>query len=262
VADTAMSNQSDERRADDSTPSANALPPNADLARISRHIAIGEFAASIAHEARQPLTAIIANAETCLRLLRGTTPNMAEIVSALEEIVAEGYRADLLIRRNRELLRDQPSPRVPLDINEIAREVISLAKARLQAGGIRLSTHLGTLPAVDGDRRELQHVLLNLFANAIEAMEAKDLSGRALEIVTSVTPDGHVKVVIADTGVGLDGVDLDRLFTQPYTTKTAGLGLGLATCRSIVDSHGGTLWAEQNSGQGARFCFALPQAAP
>jgi signal transduction histidine kinase len=256
-----MSDQSDERRAGREALNTNGLPSNADLARISRHIAIGEFAASIAHEARQPLTAIIANAETCLRLLRSTPPDVEEIVAALEEIVTEGHRADLLIRRNQDLLRDRPSRRAPLDLNELALEVISLAKARLQAGGVRLSTNFGAVPPVDGDRRELQHVLLNLFANAIEALEARDLSGRSLDITISATPDGYVKAVIADTGVGLDGVDLERLFSQPYTTKTAGLGLGLSTCRSIVDAHGGTLWAERNPGQGARFCFALPQAA-
>jgi signal transduction histidine kinase len=260
MADT-MSDQSHGPRADAPAFTTNGLPPNADLARISRHIAIGEFAASIAHEARQPLTAIIANAETCLRLLRGSTPDLEEIVAALGEIVAEGHRADLLIRRNQELLRDQPTRRAPLDLNELALEVISLAKARMQAGGVRLSTNFGDVPAVDGDRRELQHVLLNLFANAIEALEARDLSGRSLDITISATADGYVKAVITDTGVGLDGVDLDRLFTQPYTTKTAGLGLGLSTCRAIVDAHGGTLWAERNPGQGARFCFALPQAA-
>ena len=255
-----MNDHPRQRRADSPPPTTDGLLPNADLARISRHIALGEFAASIAHEVRQPLTAIIANAETCLRMLRSDSPDLAEIASALGEIVAEGYRADLLIRRNRELMRDQPSPRVPLDINEVVHEVISLAKARLQAGGVKLSTTFGELPAVDGDRRELQHVLLNLFANAIEAMEARDLSGRTLDLATSATPDGFVKVVIADTGVGLDGVDMDRLFKQPFTTKTAGLGLGLATSRSIIDAHGGTLWAEQNSGQGARFCFVLPLA--
>jgi len=178
----------------------SGVPRDADLARLSRHIAIGEFAASMAHEMRQPLTAILGNAQTCLRLLRSSTPDLAEIEAALTDIVAAGNRADQLLQRNRELLSPQPSNRTPLDINDVIREVASMVRARLQVSGVRISLSLHDAPLVDGDRRELQHVLLNLIANGIEAMSGREVIDRALEIDTDVTGEGNVRGRVSGLG--------------------------------------------------------------
>jgi len=232
-----------------------------DLAHVSRHIAVGEFAASMAHEMRQPLTAIIGNAQTCLRLLGASPPDVEEIKAALTDIVDAGNRADQLLQRNRELLSPQPANLTPLDVNDAVREVASMVRARLQVSGVRVSMSLNDVPAVDGDRRELQLVLLNLIANAIDATAGRDLIERALEVDTGLTAEGLIKVTVADTGVGVDTTDLERIFTPFYTTKTSSLGVGLSISRSIIERHGGTLWAEPRDGRGARFCFTLPKSA-
>lgn len=239
----------------------SGVPRDTDFTRLSRHIAVGEFAASMAHEMRQPLTAIIGNAQTCLRLLSASTPDIAEIKAALIDIVAAGDRADKLLQRNRELLSPQPSNRTVLDLNDVVREVTSMARARLQVSGVRLSMSLHDLPAVDGDRRELQHVLLNLIANAIDATTGRDIIDRALEIDTHVTPEEIIRVTVSDTGTGVDPVDLERIFTPFYTTKTSALGVGLPISRSIIERHGGRLWAEPRDGPGTRVCFTLPKSA-
>jgi len=238
----------------------SGVPRDADLARLSRHIAIGEFAASMAHEMRQPLTAILGNAQTCLRLLRSSTPDLAEIEAALTDIVAAGNRADQLLQRNRELLSPQPSNRTPLDINDVIREVASMVRARLQVSGVRISLSLHDAPLVDGDRRELQHVLLNLIANGIEAMSGREVIDRALEIDTDVTGEGNVRVTVADNGAGIEAIDLERIFTPFYTTKKSAFGVGLPISRSIVEDHGGTLWVEPREGGGTRVCFMLPRS--
>ena len=256
-----MSDDSGAHRAIDPPPAVSGVPRDTDLARLSRHIAVGEFAASMAHEMRQPLTAIIGNAQSCLRLLRSSTPDLAEIEAALADIVAAGDRADQLLQRNRELLSAQPSNRMPLDINGVVSEVASMARARLQVSGVRVSLSLNDVPAVDGDRRELQHVLLNLIANAIEAMAARDVIDRALEIETGVDAQGLVRVTIADTGAGVDAADRERIFAPFYTTRLSALGVGLSISRSIIERHGGTLWAEPREVRGTRFCFTLPKSA-
>ena len=256
-----MSDKSGAHRAIDPPPPAIGVPRDTDLARLSRHIAVGEFAASMAHEMRQPLTAIIGNAQTCLRLLRSSEPDIEEIKAALIDIVAAGDRADQLLHRNRELLSPQPSHSTPLDINDVVSEVASMARARLQVSGVKVSLSLSEVPAVDGDRRELQHVLLNLIANSIEAMAGRDVIERALEIETGVDAEGLIRVTVADTGGGVDAVDRERIFTPFYTTKLSALGVGLSISRSIIERHGGALWAEPREGRGARFCFTLPKAA-
>jgi signal transduction histidine kinase len=256
-----MSDNSGAHRAIDPPPATSGVPRDTDLTRLSRHLAVGEFAASMAHEMRQPLTAIIGNAQTCLRLLGAASPDVEEIKAALADIVAAGDRAGQLLQRNRELLSPQPSNPTALDVNDVVREVASMARAHLQVSGVRLSLSLHDLPAVNADRRELQHVLLNLITNAIDATAGRDIIERALEIDTDLTAEGLIQVAVADTGVGVDTIDLERIFTPFYTTKTSALGVGLPISRSIIERHGGTLWAEPREGRGARFCFTLPKSA-
>jgi len=206
-----MSKLLDVHHASDPTPRTATVPREINLARVSRHLVVGDFTASMAHEVRQPLTAIIANAETCLRMLRGT-PEVAEIIAALSDIVDAGHRANQLVRRNGDLLRDPPTVKAAVDVTEVIREVTSLARARLQANGVKLSLSLIDVLMVDGNHRELQHVILNLIANALTAMEGREPGDRLLEIETSVTPEGMILVTIDDSGSGLDGVyhqDLD-----------------------------------------------------
>jgi len=246
----------DVHQASDPTPRAAAVPREINLARVSRHLVVGDFTASMAHEVRQPLTAIIANAETCLRMLRGT-PDVHEIIAALTDIVDAGHRANQLVRRNGDLLRDPPTVRAAVDITEVIREVTSLARARLQANGVKLSLSLIDVLMVDGNHRELQHVILNLISNALTAMDVREAGDRLLEIETTVTPEDMILVAIADSGCGLEGVDLDRIFLPFHTTKPSALGMGLPISRLIVERHGGKLWAERRDGRGARFCLTL-----
>jgi signal transduction histidine kinase len=230
----------------------------ADLSRVSRLTALGEFAASIAHEVRQPLTAILMNAKTCLQWIGDATPDLHEIRAALLDVVDAGRHADEVIRRNRELFKHHTVQKAPLDINDVIGDVTVLARTRLHGSDVILSTSLaGDLPPVNGDRVELQQVLLNLIANSIDALDTVDPGSRSIEVSSSLT-DGVVKVSVRDTGVGLDGVDVQRMFTLSYTTKQSGTGVGLAVSRSIVEAHGGRLWAEQNPDGGATFSFTVP----
>ena len=231
----------------------------AELARVSRLVALGEFATSIAHEVRQPLTAILANARACLRWLANGSPDLSELRSALWDVVDASRRADDVIRRNRELFTHHTVQKAPLDINWIIREVALLARTRLQGNQVALAPSLAAeLPAVYGDRVELQQVLLNLVANAIDAMESVDPRSRRIELGTSLAVEGMVQVSVSDRGVGLEGVDMQRIFMGAYTTKVEGTGVGLSISRSIVEAHGGRLWAEQNPDRGATFFFTVP----
>jgi PAS domain S-box-containing protein len=234
----------------------------AELGRMSRLTALGEFAASIAHEVRQPLAAILMNAKTCIMWLSSARPDLAEIRAALGDIVDAGNQADEVIERNRELFRHHTVQKAPLEINSVIREVSVLARARLQSSQVVVASSLALdLPTINADRVELQQVLLNLIANAIDAMEVVDPGTRRLEIVSALAHDG-VKVSVRDNGVGLEDVDMKRIFTPTYTTKSEGTGVGLSISRSILEAHGGRLWAEQNSSGGATFSFTLPVHSP
>jgi len=235
----------------------------ADLSRLSRLTALGEFAASIAHEIRQPLTGILVNASTCLRWLGHSTPDLSEVRAALSDVVEAGQRANEIVRRNRELFRHHTIQMTALDLNAIIRDVESLARLRLQASNVRLITTVGAdLPPVYGDRVELQQVLLNLMVNSIEALEGVAADERQIEIFSSLGPGGSVTVSVRDSGVGLGGVDRERMFALAYTTKPSGSGVGLSISRSIVEAHGGRLWAEENAPRGATFSFTLPIHSP
>jgi PAS domain S-box-containing protein len=230
----------------------------ADLSRVSRLTALGEFAASIAHEVRQPLTAILMNAKTCLRWISDAAPDLTEIRAALVDVVDAGNRADEVIRRSRELFRHHTVQKAPLDINQVIEDVTLLARDRLLGSQVALVPSLApNLPAVYGDRVELRQVLLNLIANSIDAMETIEPGSRLIEVITALTDD-MVKVSVSDTGIGLEGVDVHRMFTLSYTTKPAGTGVGLAVSRSIIEAHGGRLCAEENNSPGATFSFTVP----
>jgi PAS domain S-box-containing protein len=229
------------------------------LARVARLTALGEFAASVAHEVRQPLTSIVLNAKACLRFLASAQPDLTEIRSALWDVVDAGKRASELIERDRELFRQHTISKEQLDINEVVLDVAVLAGARLNQSEVMLNTRLGSdLPPIDGDRIELQQVLLNLLVNAIDATECVATGLRSIQIATGAAPDGAVKCSVTDNGVGLGGVDMQRLFSLSYTTKENGSGIGLSLSRSIVEAHGGRLWAEQNPDCGATFSFTVP----
>ena len=232
---------------------------HAELSRVSRLTALGEFAASIAHEVRQPLTAIIINARICLRWLTSPNPDFEEVKAGLLDVVTAGQRAEEVIKRNRELFRHNKVEATAVDINTVIGEAMTLVGHRLRDNQIALVTSLAEgLPAVSGDQIELQQVLLNLISNAIDAMDCVAPESRRINISSSWSGDQFVQVRVTDQGKGLEGVDVERMFTLSYTTKDTGTGVGLSVSRSIVEGHGGKLWAEQNPGGGATFCFTVP----
>ena len=221
---------------------------HAELSRVSRLTALGEFAASVAHEVRQPLTAIIMNARSCLHGIARTPPNLEEVRAGLLDVVDAGQRAEEVIQRNRELFRSHSVQTATLDINHVVREAIVLAGLRLAENHVTVATALADdLPPVSGDRIELQQVLLNLIANAIDAMERVEPAARQIQL-DSLKSRSRVKIAVTDNGVGLGDVDIKRMFMLSYTTKANGTGVGLAISRSIIEAHGGRLWAEQNRG--------------
>jgi len=232
-----------------------------ELAQVSRLTTMGELAASIAHEVNQPLTAVTNNANACLRLLARRNLDPEVLHRALEEIVADGTRASAVIARIRAFIKKAPAERKELDINDVIQEVLALARRELSENRVLLELELmKTLPLVLVDRVQLQQVLLNLIMNGIEAMTAVTDRRRTLWVQSHVGEAGDVLVAVRDSGSGL-GSEGDHVFTPFFTTKTNGMGMGLSISRSLVESHGGRLWATPNSPHGAIFSFTLPAAA-
>jgi len=232
---------------------------HAEISRVSRLTALGEFAAALSHELRQPLTAMIMNARSSLYQLEKIPPDHEAMKEGLDDLVDAGHRAEAVIQRNRELFRHHTVQTSALDINTVVREVLVLSATRLQEHHVTVAMELADdLPAVRGDRIELLQVLLNLLANAIDAMERVERSERRITITTSRLDQGAVVVAVKDCGVGLDAVDMQRMFTLSYTTKATGTGVGLSISRSIIQAHGGRIWASQNADRGATFSFSLP----
>jgi two-component system, LuxR family, sensor kinase FixL len=199
------------------------------------------------------------NAMTCIRWLDSGKPDLAEVGAALSDVVEAGRRADAVIERNRELFRHQRIEKAPLEINSVINQVMLLLKTRLVSSHITLVTSLAPdLPTVIGDPVELQQVLLNLVANAIDAMVGIPFGSRRIDISSHLRSVNSVQVSVRDSGVGLADVDVARMFALSYTTKPAGSGVGLAISRSIINAHGGELWAEPNADAGAAFSFTVP----
>jgi len=231
------------------------------LARVSRLTTMGELAASIAHEVNQPLTAVSNNANACLRLLASRNLEPKVLQRALQEIVADCTRTDAVITRIRAFIRKTPAEKSELNINDVIQEVLALAEHELQKNRVLVERHLTkSLPLVRADRIQLQQVLLNLIKNGTEAMSGVTLQSRALSVQSRIDESGRVLVAVRDSGTGL-GSEADRLFSPFFTTKANGMGMGLTICRSIIESHGGRLWAAPNSPHGAVFSFTLPVGA-
>jgi PAS domain S-box-containing protein len=232
-----------------------------ELAHVTRVLTLAELVASIAHEVNQPLTAIINNSNACVRWLARQSPDLEGVRAALADIIANGQRASDVIARIRAALQKAPTQTERLEINHIIEEVIALMYHEVQRYGVRLHTELASdLPAVLGDRVQLQQVLLNLVMNGSEAMSTVMERPRQLMIRTTWAGPEGVLVTVQDSGVGLDPQTLERIFDAFYTTKPTGMGMGLAISRTIIKAHGGRLWAERNPGPGATLQFILPRA--
>jgi PAS domain S-box-containing protein len=229
------------------------------LAHVTRVMTMGELVASIAHEVNQPLGAIVTNGHACLRLLSREAADVEKSREVIGRMIDDGMRASEVIKRIRELLHKTPAEKALLKINETIEEVIALVSSELQRSEIKLQTNLeADLPPVLGDRIQLQQVVLNLILNAKDAMSNEQMNPRELQITTRKSNSGEIAVAVRDSGSGLDPKDADRIFEAFYTTKPAGIGMGLAISRSIVEAHGGTLWATTNDDKGATFQFTLP----
>jgi PAS domain S-box-containing protein len=233
----------------------------ADLAHVSRLTTMGELAASVAHEVNQPLSGVVVNGNACLRWLAGDSPNLEEAREAVRRIVRDGKRAGEVIARIRALATKTAPAKERLDMNETIREVLALAGDELRKNSVAVRTEFAPdLLPVLGDRVQLQQVVLNLVMNGIEAMSGVEERPRELIIRTQNDGPGQVQVTVQDSGIGLDAQSLDRIFDAFYTTKHGGMGMGLSISRSIIQHHGGKLWAVANDGPGTSFQFTVPNA--
>jgi PAS domain S-box-containing protein len=228
------------------------------LAHVVRLTTLGELTASIAHEVNQPLGAVLANAEAGLRWLRRGTPDVGAACRSLEWIIDDGKRAGEVIRRVRSLANKGSVEKLPLDVNDVVREVIALVQRELTKHRASLRMELApALPMILGDRVQLQQVIINLVMNSSEAMQAVMDRPREL-VIRSRQDEAQVLLSVTDCGVGISTENADRLFNPFFTTKSSGMGMGLSICRSIVEDHGGRLWATANIPHGATFQFTLP----
>ena len=242
------------KRAEEALRSAQA-----ELAHANRLATMGQLAASIAHEVSQPIAATLINAQAALRWLGAQPPDLNEVRQILGQITNDSKRAGDVIGRIRALIKKAPPRTEALEINEAILEVIALTRGQVLQNGVSLRTQLaGGLPLVQADRVQLQQVMLNLIINAVEAMSGASEGARELLISTAGDASNDVLVSLRDSGPGLDPPSLERLFDAFYTTKSGGLGMGLSICRSIIEAHGGRIWASTNEPRGAVFHFTLP----
>jgi C4-dicarboxylate-specific signal transduction histidine kinase len=232
----------------------------ADLAHVSRVTTMGELTASLAHEIKQPIAAAVTDAKTCLRWLGRDQPDLAEAREAASRIIKDTTRAADIVSRVRLLFKKGTPQQELVDVNEVIREMTVLLRGEATEYSMSVRTELAAdLPQVMGDRMQLQQVVMNLIMNSIDAM--KDVDGtRELTINSRRGENEQLVVSVSDTGVGLPPKQADQIFNAFFTTKPNGTGMGLRISRSIVESHGGRLWAADNSPRGASFYFTLPRA--
>ena len=244
----------DRKLAEDSLRKAQA-----ELAHVTRLTTMGELAASIAHEVNQPLAAVITNGNASLRWLAAPTPNLDEAREAVRRIIRDGHRAGDVIQRVRALLKKTGPQKAWLDINDVIQEVLTLAHSEVGRHRVSLRTELAAgLPPVLGDRIQLQQVILNLVMNGMEALSSVADRSRELLIRSGTHEPQSIFVAVRDAGIGLDSQTLDRIFDAFFTTKPEGMGMGLSISRTIIEAHGGRLWATPHDGPGATFQFTLP----
>ena len=233
---------------------------NDTLVRMGRITALAELSASIAHELNQPLAAIATNANTCLRWMDSAVSE-ADLREALKDLVADSRRAGQIVRRTREMFANRSVSRAPTDLNGVIRNVLDLVRTRLRDAGVQLELELDeSLPVIEADKVQVQQVLMNLALNAVESMLEAGPRRRVLSVQSRSTDNG-VQVSVRDTGSGLPALDVEQVFEPFFTTKNDGIGIGLAISRSIVEAHGGAIWASADGGTGATFSFTLPAHA-
>jgi C4-dicarboxylate-specific signal transduction histidine kinase len=242
---------------DDKTREEALRKSQADLAHVTRVTTLGEMSASIAHEVNQPLTAAVTSASACLRWLEAQ--KLEEARRSATRAIEEAHRASEIIGRIRALAKKAPPQKDWLNVNETIHEVIALARSGIQQNGVALETQLSDdVPVILADRVQLQQVILNLMMNAIEAVSKVGKDPRELLVRSRTDKSKQVVISVRDSGPGFDPKSLEHLFDAFYTTKPQGLGMGLAISRSIIDAHGGRLWATANRDKGATFQFTLP----
>jgi signal transduction histidine kinase len=250
---------SDETRTGVEEERARVRQLETELAHINRVTTMGELAASLAHEIQQPIAATMTSATACLRWLARDEPDVDRARESVKRIVKDAVRAGEIISRVRSLYQKSPARRELVDMNEVVQEMLVLLRSEANQYWIAMRTELAAeLPKIEADRVQLQQVMMNLMLNAIQAM--KDTGGE-LTIKSQLGHDGQLMVSICDTGVGLPTENVDQIFAAFFTTKPEGSGMGLAISRSIIESHGGHLWAAANSGRGATFHFTVPREA-
>src|SRR6202167_725204 len=233
-----------------------------ELSHVARVMSLGVLTASIAHEVNQPLSGIVTNASTCLRMLAADPPNVDGARETARRTIRDGNRASEVISRLRSLYGKKDPTIESVDLNEAAGEVLALSLSELQRNRVIVQQELADgLPPVAGDRVQLQQVILNLLRNASDAMSTVENRPRQLLIRTEADEDDHVHLTVKDVGVGFAPQAADRLFESFYTTKNDGMGIGLSVSRSIIESHHGRLWATLNNGPGATFSFSVPHAS-
>jgi len=233
----------------------------ADLVHMNRLGMMGELAATLAHEITQPIASARNNARAAMHFLNQQHPDLAEVREALDCVVADADRARHIVDRIRDQIKKAPPRKRRFDLNEAINDVLALARSAITENGVSFQTHLKeALAPVEGDRVQLQQVVLNLILNSVEAMSSVEAGARDLSISTKQSRTNGVVVAVRDSGPGIDPKHLDRVFEAFYTTKSGGVGMGLSICRSIIDGHGGRLWVEANEPRGAIFQFTLPSA--